>query len=47
MYTHENAFYTHKTHVGREWDVTKPTQDERTRVRMSHAFAKDLKEEMR
>ena len=47
MYTHENAFFTHKTHLGREWDVTQPITDERTRVRMSHAFAKDLKEEMR
>jgi len=47
MYTHESAFFTHKTHLGQEWDVTQPITDERTVVRMSHAFAKDLKDEMR
>ena len=47
MYTHESAFFTHKTHLGHEWDVTQPITDERTNVRMSHAFAKDLKDEMR
>jgi hypothetical protein len=47
MYTHESAFFTHKTHLGQEWDVTQPITDERTNVRMSHAFAKDLKDEMR
>ena len=46
MYTHENAFFTHKTHLGREWDVTQPITDERTNVRMAQDFAKDLKVEM-
>ena len=47
MYTHESAFFTHKTHLGEEWDVTQTITDERTNVRMSHSFAKDLKDEMR
>jgi len=47
MYTHESAFFTHKTHLGEEWDVTQPITDERTVVRKAQLFAKDLKDELR